>query len=159
MSKKNFESLMQEDGAISRRNVIQAGLGLAGLGYLIGLGYPVYRYLASPVEKAKEMSLVTEVTLEGAEQLPLGSAMMFKFGASPSILLHHKDNSWTAFSAVCTHLGCTVQFEPQNERIFCACHGGSYDIHTGEPTGGPPPKGLKPYQVEVLDGKIIIKRG
>ena len=47
------------------------------------------------------------------------------------MLIHHQDGSWVALSAVCTHLGCTVQYEPQANRIHCACHGGVYDPRTG----------------------------
>ena len=92
---------------------------------------------------AASETAVTEVTLDKAQDLPLGSALMFKFGSSPAMLIHGADDSWVAFSAVCTHLGCTVKFEPELNRIHCSCHGGTYDPHTGKNISGPPPKPLK----------------
>ncbi len=56
-------------------------LGAAGVCYAAAIGYPVYRYLASPVEKAEANAAVTEVTLPDAQKLPAGSALMFKFGS------------------------------------------------------------------------------
>jgi cytochrome b6-f complex iron-sulfur subunit len=83
---------------------------------------------------------------------------MFKFGSSPAMLIHGADDSWVAFSAVCTHLGCTVQFEPQMNRIHCACHGGVYDTHTGKNVSGPPPKPLTAYKVNVGVDGIVVSR-
>ena len=57
-------------------------MGGAGAVYVAALGYPVYRYLASPVEKASLEAAVTEVMLKGAGTAAAGSALMFKFGAS-----------------------------------------------------------------------------
>ena len=122
------------------------------------LGYPIYRYLASPAEMAASISAITEVTLKDAQKLPAGSVLMFKFGSSPAMLIHHQDGSWVALSAVCTHLGCTVQYEPQMNRIHCACHGGVYDPRTGSNVSGPPPKPLKLFKVAVNDAGVEVSR-
>jgi cytochrome b6-f complex iron-sulfur subunit len=141
-----------------RRNFLRAIAGVLGAVYAAFLGYPVYRYLSSPLEKAAEEAATTMVTIPDALALPKGSAKMFKFGVRPSLLIHHEDDSWTSFSAVCTHLGCTVQYEVGKKRIYCACHGGTYDPHTGIPVAGPPPKGLAVYRVEIKDGQLNIHR-
>lgn len=148
------------DLEIKRRDLMKLGAGLLfGACYGAALGYPVYRYLASPAIREAEAGAVTEVTLPGAMELPQGTALMFKFGTRPSMLIHQADGSWTALDAVCTHLGCTVLHEPDKNRIYCACHGGEYDPLTGRNTGGPPPKPLKSYKVEVRDGQIVVLRG
>jgi cytochrome b6-f complex iron-sulfur subunit len=87
-----------------------------------------------------------------------GASTMFLFGSRPAVLIHHKDGSWVAFDAVCTHLGCTVGFEPQNNRIFCPCHGGVYDMRTGEVVAGPPPAALAKFKVEVGNGQVVVSR-
>ena len=145
------------DGAGSRRGFLVAA-GAAGLCYVAALGYPVYRYLASPAEMAASEAAVTEVTLKDAEKLPAGSALMFKFGSSPAMLIHHTDNTWTALTAVCTHLGCTVQYEPDMNRIHCACHGGVYDPRTGANVSGPPPRPLKRFKVAVGAADVQVSR-
>lgn len=143
---------------LSRRAFVKVGLGCMGAVYAAAIGYPVYRYLATPALRAGAAAAVTEVVLDKADQLPAGTALMFKFGSRPAMLIHHEDGSWVAFSAKCTHLGCTVQFEPKQQRIFCACHNGVYDMKTGANVSGPPPKPLERYQVEVADGQVIVSR-
>lgn len=144
------------DTATRRGFLIAAGA--AGLCYVTALGYPIYRYLASPAEMASSASAVTEVTLKDAQKLPLGSVLMFKFGTAPAMLIHHKDGTWVALTAVCTHLGCTVQYEPDQNRIHCACHGGVYDASTGANVSGPPPKPLKLFKVAVGDIGVQVSR-
>jgi len=141
----------------SRRGFLVAA-GAAGLCYVAALGYPVYRYLASPAEMAASAAAVTEVTLKDAQKLPAGSALMFKFGPSPAMLIHHTDNIWVALTAVCTHLGCTVQYEPDQNRIHCACHGGVYDPRTGANVSGPPPRPLKLFKVTVGVADVQVSR-
>jgi cytochrome b6-f complex iron-sulfur subunit len=141
----------------TRRSFLIAA-GAAGLCYVGALGYPVYRYLASPIEMASSASAITEVTLKDAQKLAAGSVLMFKFGTAPAMLIHHLDGTWVALTAVCTHLGCTVQYEPQMNRIHCACHGGVYDPRTGANVSGPPPKPLKLFKVAVNDTGVLVSR-
>lgn len=141
----------------TRRGFLMAA-GAAGLCYIGALGYPVYRYLASPMEMASSASAITEVTLKDAQKLAPGSVLMFKFGTAPAMLIHHLDGTWVALTAVCTHLGCTVQYEPQVNRIHCACHGGVYDPHTGANVSGPPPKPLKLFKVAVNETGVQVSR-
>ena len=143
---------------LSRRGFLKVGVGLFGAGYVGAVGYPVYRYLDDPAEEAASMAAITQVTLDGAGTLEPGSVLMYRFGTRPAMLIHHKDGTWVSFDAVCTHLGCTVKYEPENARIHCACHGGVYDPNTGNVVSGPPPKGLRVYRVEVKDAQVNVSR-
>ncbi|MFA6562508.1 MAG: Rieske (2Fe-2S) protein [Verrucomicrobiia bacterium] len=158
MSKATDKNNPPSTGGVSRQTFLRAAVGSAGVIYAAGLAYPVYRYVASPVEKAAKESAVTEVTLKDAQKLAPGSALMFKFGSKPSMLIHHNDGTWTALTAVCTHLGCTVHYQEDKKRIHCACHGGVYDPKTGANVSGPPPKPLKRYEVKVTDAAVIVSR-
>jgi cytochrome b6-f complex iron-sulfur subunit len=161
MSKKRFqrESPAGDEVGINRRLFARVAFGGMGLCYAAAFGYPVYRYLKSPVEKAQIAAAVTEVTLKDAQKLPVGSALVFKFGVEPCLLIRHRDDQWVALSAKCTHLGCTVQYEPAKKRIFCACHGGTYDPETGKNIAGPPPKPLKSFVVKPApDGALTVSR-
>jgi len=148
----------EEPGETATRRAFLIAAGAAGLCYTAALGYPIYRYLASPMEMASNATAITEVTLKDAQKLPAGSVLMFKFGTAPAMLIHHQDNTWVALSAVCTHLGCTVQYEPQANRIHCACHGGVYDPRTGANVSGPPPKPLRLFKVAVRDTSVEVSR-
>lgn len=142
----------------NRRTLLKIGVSSVGACYALAAGYPVYRYLATPSVRARAQGEVTSVSIPEKDLPPAGSATMFAFGARPAMLIHHADGAWVAFDAVCTHLGCTVQFEPQNQRIHCNCHGGTYDMHTGAVTGGPPPRALTAFHVEVKDGSVLVSR-
>jgi cytochrome b6-f complex iron-sulfur subunit len=151
-------NIVEEPGDKNTRRAFLAAAGVAGLAYTVALAYPIYRYLASPAEMAMEATAVSQVTLKGAQQLPAGSVLMFKFGPSPAMLIHHLDDKWVAMTAVCTHLGCTVQYEPQADRIHCACHGGVYNPYTGANVSGPPPKPLKLFKVAVNEAGVEVSR-
>jgi cytochrome b6-f complex iron-sulfur subunit len=148
----------QEAGEQLTRRFFLGAAGAAGILYTAALAYPIYRYLASPEEMALSATAVTEVTLKEAQKLAPGSVLMFKFGTAPAMLIHHEDGRWIALTAVCTHLGCTVQYEPQADRIHCACHGGVYNPYTGANVSGPPPKPLTLFKVAVNDAGVEVSR-
>jgi cytochrome b6-f complex iron-sulfur subunit len=147
-----------EPGEQRTRRAFLIAAGAAGLAYTAALAYPIYRYLASPQEMEASATAVTEVTLKDAQKLPAGSVLMFKFGSSPAMLIHHQDGRWIALTAVCTHLGCTVQYESAADRIHCGCHGGVYNPYTGANVSGPPPKPLKLFKVAVGDAGVNVSR-
>jgi cytochrome b6-f complex iron-sulfur subunit len=154
----NLANFVDETGETATRRFFLVAAGAAGLCYATALGYPIYRYLASPQEMALEATAVTEVTLKDAQKLPAGAVLMFKFGTAPAMLIHHEDGRWVSMTAVCTHLGCTVQYEPRADRIHCACHGGVYNPYTGANVSGPPPKPLTLYKVAVNDAGVEVSR-
>ena len=43
-----------------------------------------------------------------------------------------------AFSQQCTHLSCAVVPQPEQNRLFCPCHEGAFDLQSGRPIAGPP---------------------
>ena len=61
---------------------------------------------------------------------------------------------WRAFSAVCTHAGCTVQFT--GTQIYCPCHAGAFSATSGAVVAGPPPAPLPEYTVLVQNGNIYV---
>jgi rieske iron-sulfur protein len=69
-----------------------------------------------------------------------------------------------AYSAICTHLGCTVRFseEPMDQapfpHIHCPCHGGMFDPqHGARVLGGPPPRALPQLPVKVdAKGEVVV---
>lgn len=62
------------------------------------------------------------------------------------------DSDVVAFSAVCTHQGCTV--EPADDGLKCPCHGSQFAALTGEVVQGPAQRALPRVEVEVVDGQV-----
>lgn len=94
------------------------------------------------------------VRLGPASKLPSGQAATYADPAdgSPDILIREANGNLQAFSAVCTHAGCTVGYD--GSEIYCPCHGGTYSAESGEVTGGPPPAPLTPKEVVEQNGQI-----
>lgn len=85
------------------------------------------------------------------------SGTIFKFGTRPSLLVKTSSGELKAFSAVCTHLDCTVQYRGDLGVIWCACHNGKYDLN-GRNIAGPPPRPLQVYKVIVKDEDVIVSK-
>jgi len=94
------------------------------------------------------------VKLGPSNRLPTGQAAEYPdpSDGSADILIRESDGSLRAFSAICTHAGCTVTF--QGGEIVCPCHGGVFSAQTGDVVAGPPPAGLAPKKVLEHGGQI-----
>jgi Rieske Fe-S protein len=100
---------------------------------------------------------VNEVVAGKVQDLVPNSGTIVRFGNVPVLLIRISQTEWRAFSAVCTHLSCIVQYEPERTRIWCACHNGVYNLH-GQVVSGPPPRPLEAYSVHVRDSDVVITR-
>ena len=121
-------------------NSLLAFSGLMGLGGLI-------RFLSYKTDPPQP----TEFDLGLAEKyLPDSKTTLPEV---PAVLIHG-NAGFTAFSLVCTHLGCTV--EVQADGFACPCHGSRFN-NNGYPVKGPAAASLKMLRVEQTpDGKLIL---
>ena len=136
----------------TRRKFINLILGGGLLGWLASTLYPVISYLIPP---ARSEARVRSVKAGSVDQFKLNSSKIIKFGRIPVILIRKIDGQFVALSATCTHLGCIIKWEEDKERFFCPCHKGIFD-KTGEVLGGPPPRPLDQYKVEVENRLVFI---
>jgi thiosulfate dehydrogenase [quinone] large subunit len=91
-------------------------------------------------------------TIARVSDVPVGSAKSFSTAdGNPAWLLHPSQGTFKAYSAVCTHQGCPVQWDGNG--FQCPCHGATYDS-SGGATGGPATGPLAPIAVTVLDGQV-----
>jgi len=116
--------------------------------------YPVIRYLVPP--KISDLGSDSVVAGRIGELKP-NSGKVFGFGSRPGVLIRTAEGEYKAMSAVCTHLGCTVQYRDDTKRVWCACHNGMYDLN-GRNISGPPPKPLEAFDVQVRGDEIFVRR-
>jgi cytochrome b6-f complex iron-sulfur subunit len=117
--------------------------------------YPVFRFVIPP-EVAE--APVNRVLAGKLSELAPNSGKVFRFGAKPALVVRTATGEVRAFSASCTHLNCTVQYRPDFQHIWCACHNGHYDLQ-GKNIQGPPPRPLETYKVDVAGDDIYVTRG
>jgi Rieske Fe-S protein len=83
-----------------------------------------------------------------------GSAVKFKDGGKDAVLVHLDEGQFVAYSAICTHAGCTVDY--RNSQLACPCHGSIFDPANGaEVVSGPARTPLPEIPVEVQDGQVV----
>ena len=145
-------------GAIKRADFMQLACGTVAVCWGGMALYPIVSYLDPPRGDEEQKSKISSMEVCKLAELPKGTGKNFRFGSFPALLIHTDDGELHAFKAICTHLGCTVQYREEMHRIYCACHGGEYDAATGKNIAGPPPKPLMALKAEVVDGKIIVSR-
>jgi cytochrome b6-f complex iron-sulfur subunit len=137
-----------------RRNIIFWILGGGFISSLVSFLYPLIRFLNPP---AVAEASVNEVVDGKVQSLAPNSGKIVRFGTEPVLLIRLTETDWRAFSAVCTHLGCIVQYDPARRIIWCACHNGMYSLH-GQVISGPPPRPLQEYAVHLRDDEVVISR-
>lgn len=138
-----------------RRGFLNWFLATSVGAFVVSISYPVARYLVPPSSGQSSVASVT-LKIPPAEIRP-NSGQIFRFGSRPGIVLRTPTGDLRAFSAVCTHLGCTVQYRPDLEHIWCACHNGHYDLN-GINIAGPPPLPLARYTVSTRGDTIVVHR-
>jgi Rieske Fe-S protein len=139
---------------VGRRDLLSWLLGTWAAGVMAAVVYPVLRFLSPP--DIPESTAVTVNAGKASDLLP-NSGRVVPFGSEPAIVLRTPAGEVRAFTAVCTHLSCTVQYRADLQQIWCACHNGHYDLN-GRNVSGPPPKPLQAYDVNVKDDEIILSR-
>lgn len=139
---------------MKRRDFLDVWIKLAGTTLGAFVLYPVARYLVPP--KIPEATTRRVIAAKKDELAP-GAFKTFPFGSQPAILVRSDDGQYRALSAVCTHLGCTVQYKNAERSIWCACHNGRYDLD-GRNVSGPPPLPLERYVVHVEGDEVIVEK-
>ena len=138
----------------SRRSVIRALPGTGFTGSFLSFVYPAARFIIPPADTEQT---AREVKAANAADLNPNSGLIFKFGTRPGLLLRTEKGEWRAFTAICTHLNCTVQFRDDTRQIWCACHNGLFD-ENGRVVGGPPPEPLEKYAVNIRGEDVMVSR-
>jgi cytochrome b6-f complex iron-sulfur subunit len=142
-----------------RRRFLDALLAVGFVSTAVAIAYPVSRFQIPP---ASGEPATVSAGAGRAATLKANSGRIFKFGSRPGIVVRTADGDIRAFSAVCTHLECTVQFKADTAQLWCACHNGTYDLG-GNVVSGPPPRALEKFVVNLRgepgDEEIVVSRG
>jgi len=148
----------------SRRSILIALVAAAGgcLGVVGSIAFTFLRYIVGAVVSPTQKAALLEESRRSMEgqinllklriervnnpRIPLakladlqeGNGVVFiDYALQPGVLFKTGERTCMARSAVCTHLGCTVQSDLVDGKIFCPCHQSYFNLQDGHPETGP----------------------
>jgi cytochrome b6-f complex iron-sulfur subunit len=138
----------------SRRGFLDLLLGGALTGWLASMLYPAIRYL-KPLPQAGPTGPM-RLTRDEVAKLETEAFVIVPVSGKRLMIFADADGTLRALDARCTHEGCTVQYVPGEEVVWCACHNARFGID-GRVLSGPPPRPLPRYRAEYdKDGAVIV---
>ena len=163
-----MEDSNQEGKDLSRRSFFKvATLGIgAAVSFL--LGYPL---IDSIVSKGKTFMNKTYSRLVSIKDIPNSFSPVkrpskyhftktdqdayIKTNKMEDVWVVKKsDNEITAFSPICTHLGCRYNWNQEKGLFICPCHNSVYTIE-GKVVSGPAPRGLDTLPTEIKNDDVL----
>jgi cytochrome b6-f complex iron-sulfur subunit len=132
---------------VSRRQFIHLGLFSVAAAWL---GTWLQTRLFPSANTSQEATPVSFPLIE----LPVGGAKTVTYGGVSTLVLRTPE-SLRAFSLVCTHLGCIVEWQKDSNEFYCPCHDGRYD-EFGDVLAGPPPIPLEQFPVQVVGDTVTV---
>jgi len=160
----------RQDSLATRRGVL-AGVGLVGLAGAItacgASGSSSSPAATNPATSGGGASTATSAAasassaggaaagaLTPTSAIPVGGGKIFD--AQLVVVTQPSAGEFKAFSAVCTHMGCTVN-QIADGRIDCPCHGSEYSIKTGAVLAGPAPRPLPAKTIKISGDSIFLE--
>lgn len=146
-----------------RRSFLGVLSGLIAAGISAVLGVNIGKFAVSPALSASgaenwaELGPVAEIE----EGKPVKRNIVVsqdagwgKFQSQKAVWVIRNGEKITVFTAVCPHLGCTVN--AKSDVFICACHDSKWDV-AGNTQGGPTPRGLDALEHKVENDVLKIR--
>jgi Rieske Fe-S protein len=126
------------------KSVIVGGLLVAGAGLVIFL-----RARSSGNFPPRVISRVGDIAVGGSK------IFTYPTEVEPCILLRPAQDTYIAFSRLCTHASCPLFYNAPGNRLECPCHGGAFSITDGSVLQGPPPRPLPQIVLERRGNDLV----
>lgn len=89
--------------------------------------------------------------------LPMGKSHEFALGTGEPVMLFRTKNGVFAYSQICTHQGCTVQYSATDRALICPCHGATFDPFNGAKVlAGPATSPLASVKVAISGDWVVL---
>jgi nitrite reductase/ring-hydroxylating ferredoxin subunit len=145
------ECKCKDENGVPRRDFLNkitaAALGITGLGgAVVTLNYISPNVLFEPPSRFH---------IGPPEDYPVNSV---NFLREQQVFIVRTANGFFAVSAICTHLGCIVEWKPDDNLIECPCHGSKY-TRDGKKVAGPAPRSLPHFSIQLApDGQLVVDK-
>ena len=146
--KKNASQIDQAD--LTRRDFLKMGMGALSALALLEVGGISLMFMQP---RSLEGEFGGVVSAGAVDSFVPGSVTEFPHGRFYLIRAH--DGGFLAVYQRCTHLGCTVTWEADQNRFFCPCHASSFDF-TGDVENPPAPRALDTFAVSFSGGEVLV---
>jgi cytochrome b6-f complex iron-sulfur subunit len=156
MQSMNAQVAKPKADSPGRRRFLRFLLGFSALSTVGMVAAPIVGFLIPP--KVAGGGTGGKVLAGTTADLPAGTGKVVAVGSKPVIVMN-TEAGITAYSAVCTHLGCIVGFDTTVRQIVCPCHDGHFNPANGAVVSGPPPRPLAPVAVSVEKDQIFLLPG
>ncbi|MFI5385794.1 MAG: ubiquinol-cytochrome c reductase iron-sulfur subunit, partial [Fimbriimonadales bacterium] len=148
---QDFPIDWEEDHYVTRREFFKfmtlasggLAVGSAALAAWASVPRGEIRFERTPVASTKDIAV--------------GGSLQFSYPRASDlcILLQPEPGKFVAYSRRCTHLSCPVEYQPDQDRLYCPCHNGAFAINDGHVLQGPPPRPLPQILLEISEGRIF----
>jgi Rieske Fe-S protein len=98
-----------------------------------------------------------EQVIARAGEVPVNGVKLFNYPTSndPCLMVRTAEDTYVAYSQVCTHLSCAVVFSATRQRLECPCHEGFFSVKDGSVIAGPPPRPLPRVVLERRGQELV----
>jgi cytochrome b6-f complex iron-sulfur subunit len=142
-------------GEVSRRGFLST----------VGLAWAAFVGANVALLGAATRFLFPNVLFEPPQEFKIGypedfavDAVDLRFAATYAVWVVRTAEGFYALSTVCTHLGCTPNWLPADEKFKCPCHGSGF-VKSGVNVEGPAPRPLERFKITLAeDGQILIDK-
>ena len=140
-----------ERSTLTRREFLVNALMITAFGATaVAIADAAIRFLIPP---ARPAGIAEATEIARTDEVAPGAAKPFAYDQIQCLLIN-LNGEFRAFSRVCTHLSCNVDWDAGAHVFTCPCHAGIFDAN-GRNIAGPPPKPLPRVRLRVAGGKII----
>ena len=143
-----------QDQSMSRRLLITYLLGFSVVATLGGVLTPIAGYLWPPSRASAGGS--GRVQVGTTADFPAGQGKVVPVNDKAVIVVNTAQGGIKAFSAICTHLGCIVEWDQSRQFILCPCHDGRFNPVNGTVISGPPPAPLPELPLTVEGDAVYV---
>jgi len=140
----------------SRRRFLRFLMSFSVVSTISIIAAPIVGFLIPP--KVQSAGGTSRVLASKLSELPAGTGKVVAMGSKP-VIVTNSEAGVNAFSAVCTHLGCIVDFDQTTRHIVCPCHDGHFNPASGVVLSGPPPRPLTPVATSIEGDEIYLVPG
>jgi thiosulfate dehydrogenase (quinone) large subunit len=148
------------DISLDRRSAMRVG-SLAGVSVLAAILARVFQKRSTGSALSTNASSTSTSAPSGAivkvADLPIGKNFEFALGTGEPVMLFRTKNGVFAYSEICTHQGCTVQYSAPDKTLMCPCHGATYDPFNGAKVlSGPATTPLASIKVAISGDWVVL---